>query len=344
MGAYSVRVDCRMGGKPRYILTDSEDPFMRVPDVLKHCVAFIGCDLGGGKKDYIGTGFLVTIPSAKSGANFQYFVTAKHVALTLDGLSIFVQHMLNSGETVQIEANDLNWTYHPDPDVDVAVLQVGEFDSDIKTAWIEMEMFADKNVLEKNGIGIGDEVIVVGLFTRLKKTVDPIIRIGNIAMIPDGKVISAEIVPGKFVPMEGYLIDQRSLGGMSGCPVFVRQTTTIPVTRGNSTPQPLHGLGSAYLLGMMHGHWKIDPQEANDVFPNKGDFPIGFSIVVPAEKIMETLNQPELKSIRDTWNAKFEQEENEHLAATPTSNVTNENPKHREDFNHLLDVAVRGKP
>ncbi len=69
--------------------------------------------------------------------------------------------------------------------------------------------------------------------------------------------------------------------------------------------------------------------------------PAGMGVVVPAERILEVLDLPELKQMRE----KFERLQPERSAATLDSALPTkaENPRHREDFNRLLDAAGKGK-
>ena len=60
----------------------------------------------------------------------------------------------------------------------------------------------------------------------------------NIAMIPD------EPVTTSLGDIKAYLVEARSIGGLSGSPAFVRETGA-------------EGTGSFYLLGLMHGHWGV---------------------------------------------------------------------------------------
>lgn len=240
-----------MAGNPRYLRTTNLDPFMRINDDVKRCVVFIACKLGGGKIQYVGSGFIVVIPSqVEDEMGFHYMVTAKHVALVLDGLDVFVQALQKDGSVIKFDAPDMKWVFHLEDDVDVAVIPITPLGSNVDYCALSTMMFLGASDMQKLGIGIGDEVIVSGLFTRLRQTIDSIVRIGNIAMLPRGKVITGEITPGKYVPMEGYLIDQRSLGGMSGCPVFVRETVNyrdlVKVEDGNSTP--FHGMGRMHFF------------------------------------------------------------------------------------------------
>jgi len=51
----------------------------------------------------------------------------------------------------------------------------------------------------------------------------------------------------------------------------------------------------------MHGHWEISQNRINDVSMEKDLFRtvnIGIAIVIPAKKILEVLNHPELVEIR----------------------------------------------
>jgi hypothetical protein len=50
----------------------------------------------------------------------------------------------------------------------------------------------------------------------------PIVRTGNISMIPSEKVPGIQIRRGESVESEVYLIEARSVGGLSGSPVFIR--------------------------------------------------------------------------------------------------------------------------
>lgn len=91
-------------------------------------------------------------------------------------------------------------------------------------------------------------VIITGLFSYHhgnKKNL-PIVRTGTIAMIPDEMILTE-----KFGNMEGYLIECRSISGISGSPVFVLKPTSIEL----NGHQVLTSRVSLYLLGLIHGHW-----------------------------------------------------------------------------------------
>jgi hypothetical protein len=109
-----------------------------------------------------------------------------------------------------------------------------------------------------------------------------------------------------------YLIEARSIGGLSGSPVFIRRTIAIAgqVKESGESGQ-LHGLGGTmYLLGLMHGHWDIKESEINK--PSASSYSqhgvnMGIAIVIPADKIIETISHPELKALREASEAVFRQ-------------------------------------
>ena len=102
-------------------------------------------------------------------------------------------------------------------------------------------------------------------------------------MMPD------EPIPTKKGSIEGYLIEARSIGGLSGSPVFVRESVAV-------------GVGAFYLMGLMHGHWDIPPEDKNDTVDttdaNKA-VNMGIAIVVPTRKILEVINREELVDMRN---------------------------------------------
>ena len=58
-------------------------------------------------------------------------------------------------------------------------------DSDTDIEHVPISVFADEAKLKKYGVGIGDEVFIAGLFTKVTETTQniPIVRVGNVAMM-----------------------------------------------------------------------------------------------------------------------------------------------------------------
>ena len=133
--------------------------------------------------------------------------------------------------------------------------------------------------------------------------------------------------------LEGYLIETRSTGGLSGSPVFVHKGTT----------RIFNKEGPLYLLGLIHGHWNWD-------YPNLGRIVVdahyaeainmGIGIVVPAQKILQVINQPGLEKMRKKTEAKWEKKTN----ATPDGFIDHKNkekPFSKKDFEDALRKVSR---
>ncbi len=203
-----------------------------------------------------------------------------------------------SGAAFSFPMSGQDWIRHPSRgNVDVALCRFRP-PKPIDAQTIPEEMLLRPEQMEESGIGVGDEVYAVGLFHFVsgKQSNSPIVRHGNVAMIPSDPVKTKD-----YGSVEAYLIEARSIGGLSGSPVFVRETLNFPVKSSNpSLPEKnIQSLGNTYLLGVAHGHWDIDGGDLNNPVPTirdaeRGGVNIGIAIVTPAHKILETLYRPEL--------------------------------------------------
>ncbi len=266
---------------------------MRVPDEIKKCVVFFGLKHSE-KVDFKATGFFVHIKLDET-RYFIYLVTAKHVAKKLEGKDFVIRVNTKDGKSVGFHSpanTAIKWHYHPtDEAADVAVFQwLPPSEANADYMHLPAEMFLTKETLIQNDIGIGDEVCIIGLFTFHEgySKNHPMLRIGNIAMIPDEPV---ETDDGK---VEAYLIEARSIGGLSGSPVFVVREAQYPDMK-------IHR--EWILMGLVQGHWKLDGDKINDLTeldangkPHKVN--MGIAIVTPAQKILDILSCEELFSIR----------------------------------------------
>jgi hypothetical protein len=278
---------------------------MRVPDYILSCVGFVSeyyqSPTGGSDTvDPEGSGFFVHIPFKNHPARDHFvFVTAKHVAMALKDKKTAITTNHREGGIAVLDIGD-EWYCHPDESVDVAIVSCDPGQElDIKS--VPVDMFINNEIIENEQIGIGDEVYLPGLFTHAanEKRNIPILRHGNIAMIPP----EAIQVDGSFA--EVYLIEARSIGGISGSPVFVRGTVVLKDDKGEGI---IHGLSNMnYLFGLIHGHWDIKESEMNKAtytHDRQRGVNLGIAVVVPASKILEVINHPDLVKIRS--NAEME--------------------------------------
>jgi hypothetical protein len=303
---------------------------VRIPDPIKNCVAFIHYRRAMADPPRTGgTAFFVGMVGQGPSNAPIYAVTARHVIEgcyqnSQDGKILIRANIRGSG-TEFIETNSTDWIYHPtDETVDVAVLAISCDAKDMRQRNIlnslDIQLFgplpggaAVPEIISAEDIGAGDEVFITGLFSnhpgRLKNI--PIVRVGNIAAMPEERVQTT----WHNREIEAYLIEARSVGGVSGSPVFVhlgpvntKGTNRIRKTR-------MRG-GRCYLFGLIHGHFNqrladtdVDAADAG----NQRDINCGIAIVVPAYKILEVLGHPALVEQRRL----IAEEEARLMAGTP---------------------------
>jgi hypothetical protein len=279
---------------------------VRVSDFVLKCVGFVGEVHERDANDVVrgdlhATGFFVCIPSAvRHGLYYLYFVTARHVAEELRNVDVYVLVNKRGGGTTEILASEpANWYLHPtDLTCDVAVCPM-VYSPPAELLPVPFEHLLTPKSIEDFGIGIGDEVFATGLFSEIPNTTKniPILRHGNIAMMP------TEQLQTELGYADVYLVEARSLGGLSGSPVFVRPTGKIPVQLqpGTGVEGLLAVRDRIKLLGLMHGHWDVKESEINNptiTHDRKRGVNYGVAIVTPAIKIIETLNRPDLLEVR----------------------------------------------
>ena len=266
---------------------------MRIADEIIKSVGFVSFDTD--PLCYAGTAFVVQVPFEDSSGCL-HLVTAKHVADAV-GSDFVIGFNGKDGKPLFAKNGGVPWYFHPEePDsVDVAVIPFASSrirDYDISP--IPVQIFADEKRIKEYDIGLGDELFSVGLFTRYfgLTTLIPIVRTGNIAMIPK------ERVPlGRFGLADAYLAEGRSIGGLSGSPVFCRNTLKMPGINEQGQVKHVAGAGQIHLLGLMHGHWDL-PVDFSESDKSEA-VNMGVSIVIPAKKILEVLYSPNLVRTRD---------------------------------------------
>ena len=312
-------LDTRLGNTSRWFFDRPKDWAMRVPEIVRQGVVFLARAIQKGSQEWLhfaGTGFLVNVPAniGEPDRFYVFLVTAKHVVEQL-ALGDWVMRVnTKDGGFKDIRgAKNHKWWFHPTEEdrTDVAVTWA-QLPEDAAISVLPQEAFLHDRLIKDAGVGAGDEVFMVGLFNRMRGRSRnlPLVRIGNIAMIPD----VGELVPGvrigsdRVVDAEAYLIEARSLGGLSGSPAFVRVTlehenaVSMP---GRPGTESVLLTGPFFLLGLVNGHWEIDPVDKNAhdlrMIPQQKPEAVnlGIAVVVPAKKILETLYHPELMAQRE---------------------------------------------
>ena len=194
---------------------------MVVSDEIRKCVVFVGYQLADGQMRLAGSAFFLGRGQTGTRATDVFLVTAKHV---VDGIRklglqhVFIRANTTEGQSVWAKCQSDEWLFHPtDPSVDLALLHTG-----VPNGWdhlvIPSSMCATPQSLEANAVGLGDEVFIVGLFRHHHGTQRniPIVRVGNLAAMTEEKVNTKH-----YGLVDAYLIEARSIGGLSGSPVFL---------------------------------------------------------------------------------------------------------------------------
>lgn len=336
----STQVDFRLGGAPRYYLVPQEDMNMRVPDQILKSVVFIGNRNEDNEPIYRGTAYLVSVPGAYGDPSYRFLATAKHVADRL-GSKFVVRVNRKDGSPIVMDGDGSIWWRHPvDPDgVDAVVTTFNppvEVSRTLDTATIPLAMFATESILKQQNIGIGDQLFITGLFAHLQNTSRnlPIIRTGNLAMMPEEKI------PFASKAVEAYLLESRSIGGLSGSPVFVRSTVNFKGVDGAQKPVIAHMTsGTFYFLGSMIGHWDA-PEDGVYVHAEKVN--MGISAMVPAQKIADIINHPELVEMRKKWDEDILKKQSEGTSLDMDDDVPK--PFTQSDFEQALRKVTRRIP
>lgn len=302
---------------------------MRVPDQVLKTAVFLGID-GPSGREYGGTGYIVavdyspeylfTAPMEPTISAFRYpfrfLVTAAHVAERLEGVDFYIRANGLDGSLLELkqDCENAKWWYHPTDrnSVDAAAMLLPTETAirlDIES--IAASMFVGEHTIKEGNLGVGDEVFIAGLFKKAKGASRniPIIRTGNVAMVPKEKIpFPTRERPEQWIYAD--LLELRSIGGLSGSPVFIRETLRLPVYRDKSgklgsgdvwmapsDPDPIkwegemQGIGRFHFFGSLIGHWQVDVG-FNDTQAEAVNF--GIAPMVPAAKILGVLTQDEV--------------------------------------------------
>jgi Trypsin-like peptidase domain len=267
-----------------------------VPIELLKCVVFLGYRDQRGEHRVAGSAFWVSRAGPSDIQDLYrpaYLVTAGHVIEYIKSKSaatdprVWMRVNIRESQGLWKDVYNGSWKFHQDAAADLAVLKIG-IDNDLDHAAWPLENSVCAETLRENHYTVehGDEVFFSGLFWPHKGNVrnTPIVRVGNIAALREEPVLT------NFGPSDAYLIDAHSIGGFSGSPVFV---DTVAAKRERElTTSPRLGPTRFLLLGLMHGHYHAPDEESGvavDDGTETGDVNTGVCIVIPAEKIRETI-------------------------------------------------------
>lgn len=267
---------------------------MKVPDEVRKCVCFIGFENKiTSSVSLVGTGFFFGLLNEDQNAvKLSYVVTARHVieGLTKRGIDRILL-ILNGKATSEknryiVSSRPADW-YIPNHNADICFAECGIPD------FCDHIVFPDNlcindDIIAENEIGLGDEVFITGLFTHHagKSKNIPIVRIGNLAAGKEEKIQTKE-----YGEIDAYLIECRSIGGLSGSPVFLN-LGNVRVLGGNL--KFMQGSHSRfYLLGLVHGHFdtRINSDDVKSDTLSEARINTGIAIVTPIEELFKVIGE-----------------------------------------------------
>ncbi len=168
---------------------------------------------------------------------------------------------------------------------------------------VPLSALATKQTIEEGQIDIGEDLYFPGLFSHRAGDARnlPIVRLGNIAAMP-----SEDIATDWGWVRAPYLIEARSIGGLSGSPVFFDFGPVRGVRPGDAPPtlRP-----AKYMLGLIHGHYDNcgSPWDSPDgSWQNSVNS--GIAIVVPADQIRGVMELPFLRDLREAMGRRVTEE------------------------------------
>jgi hypothetical protein len=167
----------------------------------------------GERREPVGTGFLVTVPSETiEGLRYGYVLTAHHILFDQDRVEVQAPDPTANGALnppVTIE----DWR-QPLKNADLALAPFHEGNrSDRMFQALQIE--TDVLPIDKQA-GLGTPIYYIGILTPLDR---PMARSGTIGAVEETGIRHAE---GYDYP--AHLVDCRSYGGFSGSPCFVQET------------------------------------------------------------------------------------------------------------------------
>ncbi len=315
---------------------DAWEGNVRVSDKVLSTIVFIGHAKHGGSFVPFGTGFLAIAET--NGRLFQHIVTVRHVIEDYPQKEYCIRVNKLDGRVEHTFAKCEDWVFHPDKNVDLAALpsHVAMEEYDIKHIHIEREL-ATPELIAEHQIGPGDDVFTAGMFTRhLGEALNrPIVRTGTIAAMPSEPI---DTINGMLPP--SYLVEVRSIAGLSGSPVFVHMAPLRVMPNGDVKPT----IGKThYFIGVMQGHFQTS--DATDIVsPDErapGDMNAGVGVVIPGKHVLELMDMPRLKNEREKIAAELRKKSGFVFDSAAPKESQAENPDHKEDFTRLLNAAAR---
>lgn len=291
-------------------------------------------------EEFIGSGFLASVPLSGEHPGARYIVTNQHVACRSNVARLTTYY----GATDVVDTPQGRWHQHPDGD-DVSVLPLGM----APEVAGKFPAIGWSTFVRGESVVPGDDVFFLGRFVTPegRQLEAPTARFGHVAMGGTAKLRTP-----RQIDQESFVVEALSLAGYSGSPVvaFRLQLETpfgggVRLSVGEPSDRPLsvqQGTpGTPALLGIDWGH--INEKVGVRKGPGRGE-PVpeatwvwqnrGMAGVVPAWKITELLKSEELEEMRQAQREEINRE------SSGTTLDSTEEPSQFERFEDLARKLV----
>lgn len=360
-----IYVDRRLLGVERIYQGDPpQDWDMRISDEMLKSVCFVCSRDRSHEYTRLGTGFFVTW--AETGWPQTYLVTARHCVRQAQKRGDDRVHVVLNTKRGAPRPQTISrkWHFPKDRHVDLAAVPFDFLDDD-DAGSIPKQHLLTASHIDKRHIGIGDELWLTGLFWPAsgEGRMRPILRLGSIAAMPEEPITTRDAEGKQVGPFSAYLVEVRSIGGLSGSPVWVhlakgRLHDAIHAFPEGSwqdnirNPETGEGL-SNYLLGIIRLHWydKADSERPIMTDNEAGVVNMGIAAVTPISELIDLLTREDIvqerqKRLKD-YSAKLGRgvAQEDSIPETPARGPEPERLK----INMPMDEAVKrslkkGKP
>ena len=293
---------------------------MNLNDKILKSVAFLGTKESG-RFSPRATCFFVSW--VEDGYRFEHLVTAEHVVsgLMRRKQEIWLRANLIDGPVCETQLPEDKFKFHPNnaqEATDVAICPFSTtFVDDVTSKKIKLDIdslmlntgdqrsFLPTEEFKQGAVGLGATIAIVGLFRSHfgENRNIPIVRVGNISAKPGEPVRTQN---GAYV--KAYLVEARSISGLSGSPVFGIPDSAVMLAKGLQSRAYLQNYQGAALLGLVHGHFDVPNLNEDVVADTDGperSVHTGIGVVIPVDKIVETINHQDLVAMRQEFAARW---------------------------------------
>jgi hypothetical protein len=259
---------------------------MNVSAEILNCAAYIGLRLADGSFHFGGSAFFLDYLHPETGSKEVYLVTARHVIdkIRAKGVEhVCVRLNRKDGPARWFGTLVRDWFVDPDnASTDAAILRCTIGSSVDHIAFPRLPRLSDGSEPQYE-ITLGDEVFMIGLFRdyRGPERNIPIVRVGNFACFVEGTVL-----PTGARHFDKFLIEVRSIGGLSGSPVFLHVNRSRLWNRSG-----LPEIGIYNWLGLLQGHYasqrkaKTIENDDTNIDINDERINAGIALAEPCQKV-----------------------------------------------------------